>query len=130
MEYSRRELVRMGPLKVSPMGLGTWAWGNQLLWGYEEGMDAELQELFNLVSVERAHGHRYVVLTTLTFRDDSSTGTTTSDASAETQKIYEGCAASLCGKHSSVVLMVKDNSQCTAVAERVLLRCPHIRVTQ
>ncbi|KAK9918860.1 hypothetical protein WJX75_007596 [Coccomyxa subellipsoidea] len=29
------------------MGLGTWAWGNQLLWGYEEGMDGELQELFN-----------------------------------------------------------------------------------
>lgn len=30
------------------MGLGTWAWGNQLLWGYEESMDAELQEVFNL----------------------------------------------------------------------------------
>ena len=30
------------------MGLGTWAWGNQLLWGYEEGMDDELQRVFNL----------------------------------------------------------------------------------
>ncbi|EIE24793.1 Aldo/keto reductase [Coccomyxa subellipsoidea C-169] len=29
------------------MGLGTWAWGNQFLWGYEEKMDGELQELFN-----------------------------------------------------------------------------------
>jgi hypothetical protein len=29
-------------------GLGTWAWGNQLLWGYSESMDAELQEVFNL----------------------------------------------------------------------------------
>ncbi|KAG0605432.1 hypothetical protein M758_9G058400 [Ceratodon purpureus] len=40
--------VKVGPLTVSPMGLGTWAWGNQLLWGYEEEMDAELQEVFNL----------------------------------------------------------------------------------
>jgi len=40
--------VKVGPLSVSPMGLGTWAWGNQLLWGYEESMDAELQQVFNL----------------------------------------------------------------------------------
>ncbi|XP_074380586.1 pyridoxal reductase, chloroplastic isoform X3 [Apium graveolens] len=38
----------MGPLTVSPMGFGTWAWGNQLLWGYQESMDDELQEVFNL----------------------------------------------------------------------------------
>lgn len=30
------------------MGFGTWAWGNQLLWGYEEAMDSGLQETFNL----------------------------------------------------------------------------------
>lgn len=42
------ENVKVGPLTVSPMGLGTWAWGNQLLWGYEQEMDAELQEVFNL----------------------------------------------------------------------------------
>ncbi|XP_020597181.1 pyridoxal reductase, chloroplastic [Phalaenopsis equestris] len=30
------------------MGFGTWAWGNQLLWGYREEMDASLQETFNL----------------------------------------------------------------------------------
>lgn len=36
-------------LQVSPMGLGTWAWGNQLLWGYDESMDPELQQMFNLV---------------------------------------------------------------------------------
>ncbi|KAG6579301.1 Pyridoxal reductase, chloroplastic, partial [Cucurbita argyrosperma subsp. sororia] len=40
--------VKMGPLSVSPMGFGTWAWGNQLLWGYQESMDAELQQIFNL----------------------------------------------------------------------------------
>lgn len=36
-------------LQVSPMGLGTWAWGNQLLWGYQPDMDGELQEVFNTV---------------------------------------------------------------------------------
>ena len=30
------------------MGFGTWAWGNQLLWGYQEYMDAELQRAFDL----------------------------------------------------------------------------------
>uniref|UniRef100_A0A0E0IV31 NADP-dependent oxidoreductase domain-containing protein n=1 Tax=Oryza nivara TaxID=4536 RepID=A0A0E0IV31_ORYNI len=40
--------VKVGPLSVSPMGFGTWAWGNQLLWGYQESMDTELQECFNL----------------------------------------------------------------------------------
>ncbi len=39
--------VKVGPLTVSPMGIGTWAWGNQLLWGYEEEMDEELQRVFN-----------------------------------------------------------------------------------
>ncbi|KAK6155495.1 hypothetical protein DH2020_009743 [Rehmannia glutinosa] len=40
--------VKIGPLSVSPMGFGTWAWGNQLLWGYQESMDDELQQIFNL----------------------------------------------------------------------------------
>ncbi|KAL4577305.1 hypothetical protein LXL04_013411 [Taraxacum kok-saghyz] len=40
--------VKLGPMTVSPMGFGTWAWGNQLLWGYEESMDTELQQVFNL----------------------------------------------------------------------------------
>ncbi|XP_011075912.1 pyridoxal reductase, chloroplastic [Sesamum indicum] len=40
--------VKIGPLGVSPMGFGTWAWGNQLLWGYQESMDNELQQTFNL----------------------------------------------------------------------------------
>ncbi|XP_027156299.1 pyridoxal reductase, chloroplastic-like [Coffea eugenioides] len=40
--------VKIGPLTVSPMGFGTWAWGNQLLWGYQESMDSQLQDTFNL----------------------------------------------------------------------------------
>lgn len=36
------------PLSLPPMGCGTWAWGNRLLWGYDQSMDAELQQVFNL----------------------------------------------------------------------------------
>ncbi|XP_041011903.1 pyridoxal reductase, chloroplastic isoform X3 [Juglans microcarpa x Juglans regia] len=42
------EKVKIGPMSVSPMGFGTWAWGNQLLWGYQQSMDTELQQTFNL----------------------------------------------------------------------------------
>jgi len=30
------------------MGCGTWAWGNRILWGYDESMDEQLQAVFNL----------------------------------------------------------------------------------
>jgi pyridoxine 4-dehydrogenase len=29
------------------MGCGTWAWGNRLLWGYDESLDRELQAVFD-----------------------------------------------------------------------------------
>ncbi|MEB3311114.1 MAG: aldo/keto reductase [Snowella sp.] len=35
-------------LLLSKMGCGTWAWGNRLLWDYNESMDQELQTVFNL----------------------------------------------------------------------------------
>jgi len=31
------------------MGMGTWAWGNKFLWGYDPGMDSELQAIFDLM---------------------------------------------------------------------------------
>lgn len=42
------ESINVGPLSISPMGLGTWSWGNKFLWGYDESMDDELQAVFNL----------------------------------------------------------------------------------
>ncbi len=39
---STKELV------LPTMGCGTWAWGNRLLWGYDESMDSQLQQVFNL----------------------------------------------------------------------------------
>ncbi len=35
-------------LSLPSMGCGTWTWGNQLLWGYDESMDEQLQAVFNL----------------------------------------------------------------------------------
>src|SRR5919199_5974612 len=35
-------------LFLPTMGCGTWAWGNRLLWGYDESMDNQLQAVFNL----------------------------------------------------------------------------------
>jgi len=35
-------------LMLPPMGLGCWAWGNRLLWDYDEGMDTGLQEVFDI----------------------------------------------------------------------------------
>lgn len=46
--YRGDEMLQMGPFKVSPLGLGTWAWGNKLLWDYDESRDPELQQVFNL----------------------------------------------------------------------------------
>ena len=39
--------VGAGALSLSPMGIGTWSWGNQFVWGYDESMDPELQSVFN-----------------------------------------------------------------------------------
>ncbi|CAM9659106.1 unnamed protein product [Choristocarpus tenellus] len=37
--------VDLGGLKVSPLGIGAWAWGDTAFWGYSEAMDLELQEV-------------------------------------------------------------------------------------
>jgi pyridoxine 4-dehydrogenase len=36
------KLIQVGKLKLSEIGIGTWAWGNRLLWGYNEDQDQEL----------------------------------------------------------------------------------------
>jgi pyridoxine 4-dehydrogenase len=35
------------PINFPVMGCGTWAWGNQVLWGYDPSMDNELQQVFD-----------------------------------------------------------------------------------
>ncbi|NJL10496.1 MAG: aldo/keto reductase [Calothrix sp. SM1_7_51] len=43
-----KQVLTNQKLTLPPMGCGTWAWGNRLLWGYDESMDSQLQEVFNL----------------------------------------------------------------------------------
>jgi pyridoxine 4-dehydrogenase len=35
------------PIELPKMGCGTWAWGNRLLWNYQETMDSELNAVFD-----------------------------------------------------------------------------------
>lgn len=47
--YRKEDMVQMGPFKSSPLGFGTWQFGNTLLWGYDKQADEELQKVFNLM---------------------------------------------------------------------------------
>ncbi|KAG5188352.1 aldo/keto reductase family protein [Tribonema minus] len=40
--------VDIGGVSVAPLGVGTWAWGDTLMWSYSEAMDNELQEAFDV----------------------------------------------------------------------------------
>ena len=35
------------PLSLPPLGLGAWAWGDSLFWGYNPKNDDDLKEVFN-----------------------------------------------------------------------------------
>ena len=35
-----------GALDLGKLGVGTWSWGNKLLWGYDPAQDAELARAF------------------------------------------------------------------------------------
>lgn len=39
--------TKVGKLQLSPIGFGTWSWGNEFLWGYKEGEDEELGRTFD-----------------------------------------------------------------------------------
>ena len=36
-----------GGLEVSPLGVGAWAWGDRLFWGYDDSQEAAAQQAFN-----------------------------------------------------------------------------------
>jgi aryl-alcohol dehydrogenase-like predicted oxidoreductase len=42
------ERVTLGSsdIKISPIGIGTWAWGDRIVWGYSKEQDAELKNSF------------------------------------------------------------------------------------
>ena len=41
--------VQVGQLKLSPLGVGTWSWGNRFLWQYKEEDDVELKKTYEYV---------------------------------------------------------------------------------
>lgn len=41
------DAIQAQGVQLPPLGLGTWAWGNVLLWDYNEANDAQLQQCFN-----------------------------------------------------------------------------------
>lgn len=43
---SKNLLVQVGKLKLSPIGFGTWSWGNEFLWNYKTEEDEELSKTF------------------------------------------------------------------------------------
>lgn len=45
MALAAKDRVSLGGVEVSPLGVGAWAWGDTVFWGYSEAMDKELQEV-------------------------------------------------------------------------------------
>ena len=41
--------IKVGSLVMSPVGCGTWAWGNRFLWGYDEKEDESLKKAFDFL---------------------------------------------------------------------------------
>jgi len=45
---SSESLVELaGGLKVSPLGIGAWSWGDRVFWGYDDSQEGAAQEAFN-----------------------------------------------------------------------------------
>lgn len=50
--WGKRQRTQIGQntsITTNEIGFGTWAWGNKLLWGYDESQDEELQQVFDLM---------------------------------------------------------------------------------
>ena len=42
-----RSVRLAGGLEVSPLGVGAWAWGDRLFWGYDDSQEDGAQQAFN-----------------------------------------------------------------------------------
>jgi len=48
--YANEELLaasKSSPLSLPPLGLGAWAWGDSIFWGYDPRNDEDLKEVFD-----------------------------------------------------------------------------------
>jgi len=43
---NKNNFIQVGKLKLSPIGLGTWSWGNRFLWQYDTSQDPLLYETY------------------------------------------------------------------------------------
>ena len=42
-----RSVRLAGGLEISPLGVGAWAWGDRLFWGYDDSQEDGAQQAFN-----------------------------------------------------------------------------------
>lgn len=45
-QYTDRVPLGSSDIRISPIGIGTWAWGDRFVWGYSKDQDAELKASF------------------------------------------------------------------------------------
>ncbi len=43
---AERVILGASDIRISPLGIGTWAWGDRFVWGYDRGQDADLKSTF------------------------------------------------------------------------------------
>ncbi|GAX15402.1 hypothetical protein FisN_8Lh302 [Fistulifera solaris] len=49
-------MATLAPISLPPLGLGAWAWGDSLFWGYNPKNDAELQQVFDFAMTQSNNG--------------------------------------------------------------------------
>lgn len=76
--------------KLPPIGLGCWAWGDALFWGYNPSQDKDLNEVFDYVMTQTSSPAGSVLLDTAEVyglgRSESLIGDFTKKAPKETQE--------------------------------------------
>ncbi len=63
--HSTKDCISLGNIKISPLGIGTWSWGDNMIWGYgrtyhekdlEDAFHGCLQEGINFFDTAEAYG--------------------------------------------------------------------------
>ena len=79
----------MKKTKLPPIGLGCWAWGDSLFWGYNPSQDKDLNEVFDYVASKTSSGSSVLLDTAEVYgfgRSESLIGDFSKNLSAETRE--------------------------------------------
>ena len=49
-QASSQDMVSLGNMQVSSVGIGAWSWGDALFWGYDEKMEGDAKLAYDAVS--------------------------------------------------------------------------------